>query len=401
MPAGKFFVDPETIPNRRAAHSTDRLKVMCTGVFEVGCTGSGNIPQQYDGGDGVTINGGQFRVICPMSHVAFDDPIVWPRQAGRTHLHQFYGNTSTRAASDVTDFENVGDSTCFGGTINRSAYWAPVFIYHCSTAADILLGCNAARDGEVIWGHTGNFYYKTVATETTPGPSSNAGSFGSVPMQWPPAGFNMITGCPTAATCTAAQSSSFHFVCVRSNSDIASYSYIPTAANAVSAGGCDAIKMTAGFPRCWNNVDLGTPTGFGHMSADLGDVTPGCPVGYPILFPGISVNIEVEIDDADLDFIRLSSDLPKEDAQDTGTYPNCAAANNWCAGRTMHSDWVNGWSTALVVPSVGSAWGMSITDAILQECYMINNNPAAPISRDCHNHLLGSPLADDNWWGLY
>jgi hypothetical protein len=418
MPAGKVTIDRTTIPNRRAAWSVDRLEVYCTGAYGTTCTGS-SVPEITDSSDGVLVNGGQFRLLCPVSHVAFDDPIVWPKVTGRTHLHQFFGNTSTRASSNVLTFETVGDSTCGGGTINRSAYWTPVMIYHCEDPVDLAAGiCNPALNGKVLYATGATFYYKTTPSEASAGPSSNAGSWGGAPMQWPPAGFNMITGNTNNAV-TAAQSSSFDFYCVRANADIASYDHIPTSAEANAAGGCDEIKMTAGFPRCWNNVDLGTPTGKGHMAVGHPSSTSGCTgnvqelvgalsvvsgANYPILFPGISTNIAVYLSthgltDDDLDYIRLSSDLPKAEARALGG--NCTSANNWCAGRTNHSDWINGWSTALVVPSVGAAWGMSITDAILDQCYHINNNPLTPLQSDCHDNLMGSPLGDNRWWGLF
>ncbi len=33
------------------------------------------------------------------SHFAYDDPIVYPNQRGKSHLHMFFGNTGTNAAS--------------------------------------------------------------------------------------------------------------------------------------------------------------------------------------------------------------------------------------------------------------------------------------------------------------
>lgn len=42
---------------------------------------------------------GAFRFICSPGQVPADDPIVYPRQPGKSHLHQFYGNTSANAYS--------------------------------------------------------------------------------------------------------------------------------------------------------------------------------------------------------------------------------------------------------------------------------------------------------------
>src|SRR5215210_4308885 len=42
---------------------------------------------------------GAFRFSCLPGHIARDDPIVYPGQPGKSHLHQFFGNTDTDANS--------------------------------------------------------------------------------------------------------------------------------------------------------------------------------------------------------------------------------------------------------------------------------------------------------------
>jgi len=41
----------------------------------------------------------QFIVDCLFAHRAKDDPIVYPRQPGASHMHDFFGNKSTNAFS--------------------------------------------------------------------------------------------------------------------------------------------------------------------------------------------------------------------------------------------------------------------------------------------------------------
>ena len=43
---------------------------------------------------------GAFRTVCEFSHMAFDDPIVYPGQPGRSHLHVFFGNTGIERQFD-------------------------------------------------------------------------------------------------------------------------------------------------------------------------------------------------------------------------------------------------------------------------------------------------------------
>ncbi|MFL6662370.1 MAG: DUF1996 domain-containing protein, partial [Rhizobacter sp.] len=77
---------------------------------------------------GVPSDIGAFRISCDFSHMANDDPIVFPNQPGRSHLHTFFGNTGTDAFSTADSIATTGNSTCRGGTANRSAYWVPSMI---------------------------------------------------------------------------------------------------------------------------------------------------------------------------------------------------------------------------------------------------------------------------------
>jgi hypothetical protein len=102
-------------------------------------------------GDGT----GAFRTVCEFSHMAFDDPIVYPGQPGKSHLHVFFGNTGTNANSTAASIANTGNSTCRGGTINRSGYWAPAMI-------DTLDGTPVTPQSMII-------YYKTGYNGVKPG----------------------------------------------------------------------------------------------------------------------------------------------------------------------------------------------------------------------------------------
>ncbi|TCP36563.1 DUF1996 domain-containing protein [Sphingomonas sp. BK235] len=70
---------------------------------------------------------GSFRFICLPGQVGSDDPIVFPGQPGKSHLHQFFGNTGANARSTYASLRTTGDSTC-GNQLNRSAYWIPAML---------------------------------------------------------------------------------------------------------------------------------------------------------------------------------------------------------------------------------------------------------------------------------
>ncbi|SIP88202.1 F5/8 type C domain-containing protein [Cellulosimicrobium aquatile] len=77
-------------------------------------------PPEWD--DEVTHH--EFQANCSFSHFLPDDPIVFPGQPGKSHLHTFVGNRVTDAFTVPEDlFENTG-STC---TVpqDHSSYWFP------------------------------------------------------------------------------------------------------------------------------------------------------------------------------------------------------------------------------------------------------------------------------------
>ncbi len=70
----------------------------------------------------------QFVVQCGFSHAAADDPIVHPGHAGASHLHDFFGATTTASGSTVDDLA-AGSTTC-DQPHDRAAYWAPALLDH-------------------------------------------------------------------------------------------------------------------------------------------------------------------------------------------------------------------------------------------------------------------------------
>lgn len=70
---------------------------------------------------------GAFRFICMPGQLKADDPIVYPGQPGRSHLHQFFGNDAADAYSTYSSLRAAGNSTCMS-PVNRSAYWVPALL---------------------------------------------------------------------------------------------------------------------------------------------------------------------------------------------------------------------------------------------------------------------------------
>ena len=434
MPPTKLRVDNRTFPPHAYGHSTPSLQH----PYQPGA------PNYTTTG---TANGGQFRESCKLSHVAYDDPIVFPGQTGISHPHAFYGNTSTRSATNLANMATSGNSTCFGGTLNRTGYWLPAPIYHCPTGAG---GCSVARDGTVMAPQVGNFYYKCDAI----------GATGCDNGIWFPVGFRMITGYPSNTSATGLPGASRIECYLNGNPSNGgvypgyAFDHIPTSADAIAIGGCNEINFFISFPDCWNGIDLDVPDHHSHMA--FKDPNLGCNNSlYPQLFPAVTLNAHLTglTTQADFDFIRLSSDPPETSgvtqagSTTTVIYLDSTASTvtdyyvkGWIAygntlryitaydpvakavtvgtafasapvtgstyairnpaGRSLHADWVGGWSTDKNV--FGANVG-SVTDIILKNCYRQHHSPFQ--NGDCHNHYLGNPANQDdttaaNMWGL-
>lgn len=387
MPAGKIYVDLKTMRAKRVAANAPRVEISCVGPTS-GCPES-LFPRPPNGEVG-----GAFRIGCTFSHVGFADPIVYPGRPGMTHLHVFFGNTSTDSYSDVENMATVGNSTCAGGTINRTGYWVPPMIYHCPAGSTD--GCDRSRDGEIQYPSANEAYYKSDCCYNSTGNNAIVMS-----MQWPPAGLRMIAG---SATSTAVLTT-HRYDCEPGPG--ANYDHIPTTAevnaNTASRGdgvnACQTLWHLIYFPQCWDGVNLDSPNHQSHMK--FADAFLGCnDSAYPVLFPTISYNIIYPIKSpADLDHLRLSSDQPKLTAAGA-----CATlSHNWCAGATLHGDWLNGWATALT-PIPGTPRTFGITDAVLQNCL----RPETGVSTtrgygfDCHVDNIGpiDPVTPNTYYWL-
>ncbi len=71
---------------------------------------------------------GQFVVHCDYHHSAPDDPIVHFGHPGRSHRHDFYGATGTKAGSTADDL--VEQPTTCDKAADTAAYWHPTLSDH-------------------------------------------------------------------------------------------------------------------------------------------------------------------------------------------------------------------------------------------------------------------------------
>ena len=269
---------------------------------------------------------GAFRTGCQVAKFANDDPIVYPGQPGKSHPHTFFGNTGVDAFSTAASLATTGNSTCRGGTINRSAYWVPSMV-------------DTATGGLLAPMFESNFYYKTGYALPP-----------SVITAMPP-GLRMIAG--DAGGNPSAPSQAVIYACVWDGGNSNWQKSIPDC----PVKGTSWLIMGVDFPQCWDGVNLDSPDHKSHMANPVNvkaNNTGNCPADHPVAIPAIAFQILYQVKvSGETTKWRLASD--KYDASQP-------------AGYSGHGDWFNGWK-----PEIVDVW--------VQKCDREQ--------KDCHSHLLG------------
>jgi hypothetical protein len=243
---------------------------------------------------------GAFRISCKYSHMSFNDPIVFPNQPDKAHLHTFFGNTGADAFSTAASLVNSGNSTCNGGTINRSAYWVPSLIDP--------LDDRPVLPTDAIW------YYKGFSTLIQSNPI--------------PQGLRIIAGDRKVAE---SGSSLYHYAC-----ETPTFESYNSGSSIPFCQPGDVVRATIRFPACWDGVNVDSADHASHMHYHWKEQ---CPPSHPVALPEITLNIawRVEVQHGPSDQWRLSSDA----------YPSDIPG-----GYSMHADWFNGWK-----PEFSDVWG--------------------------------------------
>ncbi len=240
---------------------------------------------------------GAFRVPCEVSHFAFDDPMVFPGKPGASHLHMFFGNTTTDANSTVDSIANTGNSTCAGGILDRTAYWVPALI---------------DNTGNIVLPDSAIFYYKT-------------GYLGIKPSDVKPIpkGLRMISG---SSSLSSAQGQG-HWGC-----EEVYIGHLDSIQDVLNDPRCEPgkhhVQLSIDFPQCWDGKNLDSSDHKSHMA---NPVVGGCPSSHPVPIPVITFNIRFPIPQNAQGW-HLSSDM--YDYAKLG------------GGFSAHGDWWDGWDTA-------------------------------------------------------
>jgi hypothetical protein len=194
---------------------------------------------------------GYFAVGCNFSHQNNDDPIVFPRQRGRSHHHTFFGNTSTDAFSTPASLRAAG-TTC-DIEQDTAAYWVPTL-----------------HDDRGPVRPTGATVYYVRRTFE--------------PVRPFPAGLKMIAGDAAARRPQDRRVTSWS--CGRFGGEASST--VPTC----EAGRRSSLRLQVNFPNCWDGRNLDSAEHRRHMAYSA---RGACPASHPVEVPAISLVVRYPV----------------------------------------------------------------------------------------------------------
>jgi len=197
----------------------------------------------------------QFASPCKFSHRASDDPIVFPRKAGRSHSHDFIGNTGTNAFSTYAKLR-AGGTSCKRDE-DTAAYWVPT-LYH---------------EGKALQPIRSNIYY-------LPGGKDPA-SIKAFPTK-----LKIIAGDAKAKGPQDLKVLAWH---------CGAGSQPNNAPPVCGAGDADTLIMRIRFPDCWDGRNRDSKDHKGHMAyaspKRRGEQFKTCPDSHPVPVPELALNV--------------------------------------------------------------------------------------------------------------
>jgi hypothetical protein len=199
-----------------------------------------------------------FSVKCDITHLAPDDPLVFPGQPGRSHLHAFFGNGSVDA--DTTTRSLIGaDSSCHNGMgeVDKAGYWVP----------GLMDGGRAVRGA--LGEHRIDAYYTVLGK--------------NLPVRPMPFGLRIVAGDAKATRPQPIAITSYDCVRFPNGGEITDrFSVMPTC----PAGSYLSARIM--FPSCWDGRNLDSPDHKSHMAYPTRE---RCPVSHPVSLPVLSFRV--------------------------------------------------------------------------------------------------------------
>jgi len=205
--------------------------------------------------------------VCPPTHRAPDDPILYPRQPGAAHLHQFFGNRGVKASSTYRSM--LESRTSCRTRADKAGYWVPALYED----GRLVSPRGRRADGEAT---RSVFYYRI----------SNISDdyLAKHPVETFPKDFRVTAGNAKAGA-PAGQpklGKEIYWGCSDNSTEKL------TAPPSCESG---AISLHVGFPNCWNGKVSGTNDSRHLRYPDSGE----CPRRFPRVLPRLIFRIEYPV----------------------------------------------------------------------------------------------------------
>jgi len=279
---------------------------------------------------------GAFRFFCAPGQLLRDDPIAAPGQPGKSHLHQFIGNTAANANSTYQSLRTTGGSTCDNRSmpvaLNRSSYWMPAML---------------DGEGNAVRPDYALVYYKRIPAGHPSCGAPDATHIGYCTDM--PQGIRFIFGYNMATMRGGPMEPGFDrdgetFTCeVRNGGGEQRVAGIYHNIAEVVAAGCPVgsfLKVSITPPTCWDGKNLDVPDHRSHVVYASGPevATAGersCPVTHPYYLPNLAYQWYFTTNAAfTAGKWRLASDDMMSQMMGRAVIP----------GSTLHMDYFEAWS---------------------------------------------------------
>lgn len=265
---------------------------------------------------------GAFRFLCAPGKLAYDDPIVYPGQPGRSHLHQFFGNTKADANSTYQSLRTSGESTC-NNLLNRSAYWIPAMMN---------------GRGKAVMPDWVSIYYKRPASNL---PECTTAARACVPL---PRGLRYVFGYNMTDPAASAPITERWFNCDGPGAVSGKFANIVQAAKNCPVGARLGVVLNA--PNCWNGTELDSADHRSHMAYMewRQDGKEHCPATHPYIVPRFTLGAWYTTD--------ATLDRSGNESADVPTWylasDRMAGMANAVPGSTLHADWFGAWEDSIM-----------------------------------------------------
>ncbi|MFG2194124.1 DUF1996 domain-containing protein [Streptomyces sp. NPDC048639] len=227
------------------------------------------------------VRGSEFRAECYSSHRKGDDPIVFPGEAGRSHIHEFYGNRTANASSTLESL-SAGTTNC-SPQVDLSSYWTPTLY----------------KNGAPVAPEKVTVYYQGITDHTRAVAH--------------PRGLRYVVG--NALATDPDQNPAARWSCVGQAASSRDFMNCPAGTK---------LENYLDFPTCWDGKNLDSKNHRDHMAYATGQT---CPSTHPVVVPRLELLITYPVNGGGLGLAGTRNGTNVTDAP----------------GYTFHGDFFNAW----------------------------------------------------------